>query len=73
MSIERSFVAKQGLPGREWYKHRVVAASGYTSIGLPGIVSAAEQRDWEGTQKEIALFESILDQVIAITKRINTL
>ena len=73
MSIERSFVAKQGLPGREWYKHRIVAASGYASVGLPGIVDAVDTADWKTAADEVKLFDGILDQVIKSTKSIRPL
>ena len=73
MSIERSFVAKQGLPGREWYKHRIVAASGYASVGLPGIVDAVDTSDWKTAANEVKLFDGILDQVIESTKSIRPL
>lgn len=73
MDIERLFVAEKGLPGREWYKHRIVAASGYASVGLPGISAAVSQGEWKTAREETELFETILDRVLATTKEINGL
>lgn len=73
MSIERSFVLQEGLPGRSWYKHRIVAASGYASIGLPGISTAVEQGEWTSAALEAARFQKILDEVTQTTKKIVSL
>ncbi len=69
ISIERLFAVERGLPGREWYKHRVVVASGYESVGLPGISRALEVGDSKNTEAEIQLFDQILDQAISATSK----
>lgn len=68
MSFERIFAAERGIPGREWYKHRVVAASGYASVGLPGITGAVEKNDGKTLDSELRLFDQLLDRAIAATK-----
>lgn len=73
MSIERSFVLEEGLPGRSWYKHRIVAASGYASVGLPGISTAVEQGEWTSAALEVARFQKILDEVTQTTAKIVSL
>lgn len=67
LDLERIFVPEEGIAGREWYKHRVVVASGYASIGLPGISGAIDSKDWSLLNKEIQLFDSILDKIMAKT------
>jgi N-acetylated-alpha-linked acidic dipeptidase len=71
--IERTFVPEVGLSDRPWYRHRVVTASGYASIGLPGVSGAADRREWNLAQSEAALLESLLDRVIGVTDAIVSL
>jgi N-acetylated-alpha-linked acidic dipeptidase len=73
LSLERSFAIDPGLPGREWYKHRIVTATGYESVGLPGIVQAAERADWDAVSKEIRILETILERVKETTARVHAL
>jgi N-acetylated-alpha-linked acidic dipeptidase len=73
VGLERSFAIEQGLPGRDWYKHRIVTATGYESVGLPGIVQAAGRGDWDGVAKEIQILETILERVKETTSRIHAL
>ncbi len=73
LSLERSFAIDPGLPGREWYKHRIVTATGYESVGLPGIVQAAERADWDAVSKEIRILETILERVKETTTRVHAL
>ena len=70
LGFERLFVLEQGLPGREWYRHRIVVATGYESVGLPGIHEAAGNKDWETVKTEIRALESILDRVIETSSQI---
>jgi N-acetylated-alpha-linked acidic dipeptidase len=47
---ERAFLAADGLPGRDWYKHQLYAPgllTGYTAKTLPGVREAVEAKDWE--------------------------
>ena len=44
--LERSFVDEAGLPGREWYRHVLMApARSYQPVALPGLVEALETSD----------------------------
>lgn len=42
---QKALMMDQALLNVSLDKHRVVVASGYSSIGLPGISEALEQRD----------------------------
>jgi N-acetylated-alpha-linked acidic dipeptidase len=46
LQLERSFIEDGGLPGREWYKHLLMApARSYQPLVLPGIAEALESDD----------------------------
>lgn len=68
MEVERLFAPDPGIPGRDWYRHRVVVSSGYASIGLPGISGALEQDEWPTLKSETLLFESIIETIIDRTR-----
>jgi len=62
---ERAFLLPDGLPGRPWYKHAIVAPGFYTadaSLFLPGV-----QGDLERVN-----FEDVRRQLDAVTAAINT-
>ncbi|MBI4417309.1 MAG: M20/M25/M40 family metallo-hydrolase [Ignavibacteriales bacterium] len=71
--LEREFAVEPGLEGREWFKHRIVVATGYESVGLPGIHQAAESGNWESAARETRILASILDSIIAMTSRLDAL
>jgi len=46
---ERAFLSSAGLPGREWYKHRLYAPglyTGYSAKTLPAVREAVEEERW---------------------------
>ena len=46
LQLERSFVDDGGLPGREWYKHVLMApARSYQPLVLPGLAEALDSGD----------------------------
>jgi N-acetylated-alpha-linked acidic dipeptidase len=46
LQLERSFIDDRGLPGREWYKHVLMApARSYQPLVLPGVLEALESAD----------------------------
>jgi N-acetylated-alpha-linked acidic dipeptidase len=48
LQFERAFIDDSGLPGREWYKHVLMApARSYQPLVLPGIAEALESSDAE--------------------------
>ena len=48
LQLERSFIDDRGLPGREWYKHVLMApARSYQPLVLPGVAEAVESADAE--------------------------
>lgn len=71
--VERCFVPRDGLEDRPWYRHRVVVASGYASVGLPGISGAAARKDWAQARREARLLESLLDEVLRTTDTVASL
>lgn len=71
--FERVFLSSQGLPGRPWFRHVLVApgtTTGYAAWPFPGLVQAVEARD-------AALFEAQARQIesalAAATERLGTL
>jgi N-acetylated-alpha-linked acidic dipeptidase len=48
MQIERAFLDPQGLPGRPWFRHLLIApglTTGYAPWPFPGVQQAIEERD----------------------------
>ena len=46
--MDRSFLSRSGLPGREWYKHVIYAlglTTGYAAWPLPGLRQAVNNSD----------------------------
>lgn len=67
VQLERHFASEPGPEGREWYRHRIVTATGYESVGLPGLHQAAQARNWDAAAREVRLLEGILDAVLQTT------
>ncbi len=71
VQIERELLVEPGLPGRDWFKHRIYAPgfyTGYASKPLPGISEPADKADWEAAKRELAVLIQILDKVIQTTQ-----
>jgi N-acetylated-alpha-linked acidic dipeptidase len=63
LQLERSFIEEGGLPGREWYKHVLMApARSYQPLVLPGIAEALESAD-------AARFAAQADRLAAALRR----
>jgi N-acetylated-alpha-linked acidic dipeptidase len=63
METERVLAPPQGLPGRPWYKHQLMAPgtyTGYTAKTLPGIREAAEAGRWAEANAEAANVTAVL-------------
>ena len=59
--VERAFLNPQGLPGRPWFRHQLVApglTTGYAPWPFPGLREAVEKKDR-------ALFDAESKKVIA--------
>ena len=72
MQMERDLVEAKGLPGREWFRHRIYAPgfyTGYASKPLPGVAEPAEDGDWNAARKELSVLLGVLDRVIQTTRR----
>lgn len=70
--IERAFLAGDGLPNRDWYKHQLYAPgllTGYAAKTLPGIREAVEAKDWAAAGKQA---QRLLETLDAATKQILT-
>jgi N-acetylated-alpha-linked acidic dipeptidase len=73
-NIERDLVQSPGLPGRDWFRHRVYAPgfyTGYAAKPLPGIAEPSEDGDWAGAQKELDVLVNVLERAIQTTRQAN--
>jgi N-acetylated-alpha-linked acidic dipeptidase len=55
VQIERAFLAPEGLKGRPWFQHLLVApglTTGYAPWPFPGMTQAVEEKDAAGYEKE---------------------
>ncbi len=71
METERDFTTEPGLPGREWFKHRIYAPgfyTGYASKPLPGIAETVEQKKINIARQELQELERRIDAVIQTTE-----
>ena len=65
---ERALTLASGLPGRDWFKHRIYAPGTYTGYGvktLPGIREAVEGDRVDEASKQTA-------EVVAVLKHLNS-
>jgi N-acetylated-alpha-linked acidic dipeptidase len=65
---ERVLTRKEGLKGREWYKHMIYAPGFYTGYGvktIPGVREAIEQRNFDEVDTQIELSASVLNDMAA--------
>jgi N-acetylated-alpha-linked acidic dipeptidase len=61
---ERALSSKQGLPGRDWYRHQIYAPGFYTGYGvktLPRVREAIEAELYDQVDGEIAFTAGVLD------------
>ncbi len=61
---EQQLLNKNGLPGREWYKHSLYAPGYYTGYEvktMPGIREAIELKEWKLAQQQIETDARILE------------
>src|SRR5690348_4094639 len=62
--MEQSLTDKDGLPGREWFKHMIYAPGMLTGYGVktvPGVREALEARHWDEANKYAAITARVLD------------
>ncbi|MCG8607673.1 aminopeptidase, partial [bacterium] len=74
VKIERDLVESPGLPGRDWFRHRIYAPgfyTGYAAKPLPGVAEPSEDGDWAAAQKELNLLLSVLERVTQTTRQAN--
>lgn len=67
-SLERAFLSPQGLPGRPWFRHLLVApgtTTGYAAWPLPGLVQGLEDRDPALFEAQAAQIEAALKEAAA--------
>ena len=58
--LERKFLYKDGLDGRQWFKHVVFAPgkwTGYSGATFPGLVEGIEEGDREGVERWKGIIE----------------
>lgn len=69
MSVERSLLRKEGLPGHPWFRHQLYAPGRYTGYDVktvPGVREAIEQHAWEEANREIELVARTIDGLVAV-------
>ncbi|KAI1974864.1 hypothetical protein LOZ51_001661 [Ophidiomyces ophidiicola] len=69
--LERSFLYKEGLDGRNWYKHVVFAPgrwTGYSGATYPGLVESIEDGDMANAKKWRDLIKAKIDDATKILK-----
>jgi N-acetylated-alpha-linked acidic dipeptidase len=69
--LERILTREKGLPGRDWFKHRIYAPGYYAGYGtrtLPGIAESIDRRDWKIVIEELKILEGIISDLIKATK-----
>ena len=55
LESERQLLARDGLPGRPWFRHLLYAPGLYTGYGvktMPGARESIEQRQWSAAERE---------------------
>src|SRR5260370_37396076 len=63
MQVESNWLARDGLPGRPWFKHlRYAARYTYAHLELPGLTEAAEKGDWQTVKAQAAVLQSALEK-----------
>ncbi len=71
LTLERALTNPKGLPGREWFKHRIYAPgtyTGYAAKPLAGIAEPAEKEDWQAANQELQVLMNVLDSAIQKTR-----
>ena len=66
MSFEQGFIDKQGLSGREWYRHLGVAPGrwlGYGATTFPGVLESFSLDNGNGAAREIERLVRALDRI----------
>jgi N-acetylated-alpha-linked acidic dipeptidase len=61
---ERALSSKEGLPGRDWYRHQIYAPGFYTGYGvktLPRVREAIEAELYDQVDAEIAITAEVLE------------
>ncbi|MFQ5789649.1 MAG: M28 family metallopeptidase, partial [Acidobacteriota bacterium] len=70
LQLERQFLLEQGIPGRPWFKHALYAPRyTYAALSLPGVVEAAEARDWRLAREQLGLLVERFQAVTEALKR----
>ncbi|KAJ6490293.1 Zn-dependent exopeptidase [Mycena vitilis] len=67
-AFERGFVSEEGIKGREWYKHKVVAPGrwlGYGATTLPGLNEAL------AIDKDVVLAKEEADQLVLLLTKMT--
>jgi len=71
MGVERAMTTPQGLPGRDWFKHKIFAPgtyTGYSAKSLPGIREAAEAGRWKEAEEQAGI---VADVLAAVSRQID--
>ena len=75
MAGERSFILREGLPGRAWDKHVLFTPSATNSYGasiFPGVTDAMAEGDIRLAQKQLDVICHLLAQATAVLENAVT-
>ncbi len=65
MHMEQSLTRKEGLPGRPWFTHQLIAPTADAVYGagtLPGIRAAIDRKDWALAKQQIGVVAETLEK-----------
>jgi N-acetylated-alpha-linked acidic dipeptidase len=68
IATERAWLLDTGLPGRQWYKHQLVAPgiyTGYTAKTLPAIREPADVERWDEANAQVSVLAAAIRAVAA--------
>jgi N-acetylated-alpha-linked acidic dipeptidase len=70
MQVERNWCHADGIPGRPWFKHSLYAARyTYAHLELPGLMEAAEAKDWKRAAEQEKILEAELEKNMTLLHR----
>jgi len=75
-NMEQRLTERDGLPGREWFKHMIYAPGMLTGYGVktvPGVREALEARRWDEANKYAAVTAKVLDGYRAQLDRLTAI
>jgi N-acetylated-alpha-linked acidic dipeptidase len=72
-NAEKAFLLPQGLPGRPWFRHAIVAPdinNGYTPVLLPGLREALDASQFDKAQAQVAEISGALNRACSVLQHV---